>query len=100
MTADAGPAALITQDRPELADVGDSGRLSRRYVGRRIAGRHWWRSTPGGADARAVRPMSCARSTAPSSPVLYGYDRNTYYYDANGRLVPTPVLQGLQDGRA
>jgi hypothetical protein len=25
--------------------------------------------------------------------VLYGYDRNTYYYDANGRLVPTPVLQ-------
>ncbi|ROR93800.1 hypothetical protein EDD28_3227 [Salana multivorans] len=26
-------------------------------------------------------------------PVLYGYDRNTYYYDANGRLVPTSVLQ-------
>jgi hypothetical protein len=25
--------------------------------------------------------------------VLYGYDRNTYYYDTNGRLVPTPVLQ-------
>lgn len=25
--------------------------------------------------------------------VLYGYDRNTYFYDANGRLVPTPVLQ-------
>jgi hypothetical protein len=24
--------------------------------------------------------------------VLYGYDRNTYYYDANGRLVPTEVL--------
>jgi hypothetical protein len=24
--------------------------------------------------------------------VLYGYDRNTYYYDANGRLVPTSVL--------
>jgi hypothetical protein len=25
-------------------------------------------------------------------PVLYGYDRNTYLYDANGRLVPNPVL--------
>ncbi|OIQ89606.1 hypothetical protein GALL_284930 [mine drainage metagenome] len=24
--------------------------------------------------------------------VLYGYDRNTYYYDANGRLVPNSVL--------
>jgi hypothetical protein len=24
--------------------------------------------------------------------VLYGYDRNTNYYDANGRLVPNPVL--------
>ncbi|WP_228764929.1 class I SAM-dependent DNA methyltransferase [Aeromicrobium sp. S22] len=24
--------------------------------------------------------------------VLYGYDRNTYYYDANGRLVPNGVL--------
>ena len=24
--------------------------------------------------------------------VLYGYDRNTYYYDANGRLVPNEVL--------
>jgi hypothetical protein len=25
-------------------------------------------------------------------PVLYGYDRNTYRYDADGRLVPNPVL--------
>ncbi|SDD20512.1 hypothetical protein SAMN05216410_2935 [Sanguibacter gelidistatuariae] len=25
-------------------------------------------------------------------PVLYGYDRNTYFYDANGRLVPNEVL--------
>lgn len=25
-------------------------------------------------------------------PVLYGYDRNTYLYDANGRLVPQQVL--------
>lgn len=25
-------------------------------------------------------------------PVLRGYDRNTYVYDANGRLVPGPVL--------
>lgn len=25
-------------------------------------------------------------------PVLYGYDRNTYLYDANGRLVPYEVL--------
>jgi hypothetical protein len=25
-------------------------------------------------------------------PVLYGYDRNVYYYDANGRLVPNSVL--------
>jgi hypothetical protein len=25
--------------------------------------------------------------------VLYGYDRNTYYYDANGRLVPNDVLK-------
>ncbi|MFX4271934.1 class I SAM-dependent DNA methyltransferase [Propionibacteriaceae bacterium Y1685] len=25
--------------------------------------------------------------------VLRGYDRDTYYYDANGRLVPTAVLQ-------
>ncbi len=24
--------------------------------------------------------------------VLYGYDRNTYFYDANGRLVPNSVL--------
>lgn len=28
--------------------------------------------------------------------VLHGYDRNTYYYDANGRLVPTPVLQAFK----
>ncbi len=26
-------------------------------------------------------------------PVLAGYDRNKYFYDANGREVPTPVLQ-------
>lgn len=26
-------------------------------------------------------------------PVLYGYDRNTYLYDANGRLVPQEVLK-------
>jgi hypothetical protein len=26
-------------------------------------------------------------------PVLFGYDRNDYHYDANGRLVPTSVLQ-------
>ncbi len=26
-------------------------------------------------------------------PVLYGYDRNKYVYDTNGREVPTPVLQ-------
>lgn len=25
-------------------------------------------------------------------PVLYGYDRNSYLYDANGRLVPSSVL--------
>lgn len=25
-------------------------------------------------------------------PVLYGYDRNTYLYDANGRLIPNSVL--------
>lgn len=25
-------------------------------------------------------------------PVLYGYDRNTYLYDANGRLVPGEIL--------
>lgn len=25
--------------------------------------------------------------------VLYGYDRNTYFYDANGRLVPIEVLK-------
>jgi hypothetical protein len=25
-------------------------------------------------------------------PVLYEYDRNTYYFDANGRLVPNSVL--------
>ncbi|MEB4616441.1 Eco57I restriction-modification methylase domain-containing protein [Leucobacter sp. M11] len=25
-------------------------------------------------------------------PVLYGYDRNAYFYDANGRLVPKGVL--------
>src|SRR5690606_22262417 len=25
-------------------------------------------------------------------PVLYGYDRNTYFYDENGRLVPNSVL--------
>jgi hypothetical protein len=25
-------------------------------------------------------------------PVLYGYDRRTYFYDANGRLVPNAVL--------
>ena len=24
--------------------------------------------------------------------VLYGYDRNSYYYDVNGRLVPSSVL--------
>jgi hypothetical protein len=24
--------------------------------------------------------------------VLYGYDRDSYYYDANGRLVPNSVL--------
>ena len=28
--------------------------------------------------------------------VLYGYDNNTYYYDANGRLVPTSVLQAFK----
>src|SRR5699024_3128012 len=26
-------------------------------------------------------------------PVLYGYDRGKYLYDANGRVVPTPVQQ-------
>ncbi|WP_284761433.1 DNA methyltransferase [Curtobacterium sp. MEB011] len=26
-------------------------------------------------------------------PVLYGYDRNVYFYDANGRLVPNEVLR-------
>lgn len=26
-------------------------------------------------------------------PVLFGYDRNKYVYDANGREVPTPILQ-------
>lgn len=26
-------------------------------------------------------------------PVLYGYDRNSYFYDANGRLVPQEVLR-------
>jgi hypothetical protein len=26
-------------------------------------------------------------------PVLYGYDRREYLYDANGRLVPMPVQQ-------
>ncbi|MFE4726126.1 DNA methyltransferase [Microbacterium sp. NPDC056736] len=26
-------------------------------------------------------------------PVLYGYDRNVYFYDANGRLVPNEVLK-------
>jgi hypothetical protein len=26
-------------------------------------------------------------------PVLYGYDRNTYLYDANGRLAPGDVLR-------
>ena len=26
-------------------------------------------------------------------PVLYGYDRNRYLYDANGRLVPQEVLK-------
>ena len=26
-------------------------------------------------------------------PVLYGYDRNTYLYDANGRMVPQEVLK-------
>jgi len=26
--------------------------------------------------------------------VLYGYDRNVYFYDANGRLVPNSVLTG------
>ncbi|GAB2628414.1 class I SAM-dependent DNA methyltransferase [Nocardioides ginkgobilobae] len=26
-------------------------------------------------------------------PVLYGYDRNKYVYDSNGREVPTPILQ-------
>jgi hypothetical protein len=26
-------------------------------------------------------------------PVLYGYDRNKYLYDTNGREVPTPILQ-------
>jgi hypothetical protein len=26
-------------------------------------------------------------------PVLYGYDRNTYLYDANGRLAPNEVLR-------
>lgn len=26
-------------------------------------------------------------------PVLYGYDRNAYFYDANGRLVPNGVLR-------
>jgi hypothetical protein len=25
-------------------------------------------------------------------PVLYGYDHDTYLYDANGRLIPNPVL--------
>lgn len=25
-------------------------------------------------------------------PVLHGYDRNSYHYDANGRLVPNSVL--------
>jgi hypothetical protein len=25
-------------------------------------------------------------------PVLYGYDRNSYFYDANGRLVPNSVV--------
>ena len=25
--------------------------------------------------------------------VLHGYDQNTYFYEANGRLVPTSVLQ-------
>lgn len=26
-------------------------------------------------------------------PVLYGYDRIVYFYDANGRLVPNEVLK-------
>ncbi|TFB67981.1 DNA methyltransferase [Cryobacterium sp. Hz9] len=26
-------------------------------------------------------------------PVLYGYDRNSYFYDVNGRLVPNSVLR-------
>ncbi|MDN3495285.1 hypothetical protein QL996_05050 [Planococcus sp. APC 4015] len=26
-------------------------------------------------------------------PVLYGYDRNVYFYDANGRIVPNEVLK-------
>ncbi|WIB36959.1 hypothetical protein [Curtobacterium sp. MCJR17_043] len=25
--------------------------------------------------------------------MLYGYDRNVYFYDANGRLVPNEVLK-------
>lgn len=33
--------------------------------------------------------------------VLYGYDRNSYFYDANGRLVPSSVLTvWRQKGRA
>lgn len=36
-------------------------------------------------------------------PVLYGYDRRSYIYDSNGRLVPTPILstwraRGLNEG--
>ena len=32
--------------------------------------------------------------------VLYGYDRNTYFYDANGRLVPNSGADSLaQEGR-
>ena len=31
--------------------------------------------------------------------VLYGYDRNKYFYDANGRVVPNSVLTSLaQEG--
>ena len=57
------------------------------------AARHWSRSTPWSRSDLGLTADELCTIYRTQFPVLYGYDRNTYLYDANGRLVPDAVLR-------